>query len=70
MDVNPVVDRITIYPVKSLDGISLQKAQIGNGGCLVHDREYAILDSNGKFVNGKSNERCIYSDQQLILNVK
>lgn len=57
MDVNPVVDRITIYPVKSLDGISLQKAQIGNGGCLVHDREYAILDSNGKFVNGKSNER-------------
>ena len=57
MDVNPVVDRITIYPVKSLDGISLQKAQIGNGGSLVHDREYAIIDSNGKFVNGKSNAR-------------
>ncbi len=57
MDVNPVVDRITIYPVKSLDGISLQRAEIGNGGCLVHDREYAIIDSNGKFVNGKSNAR-------------
>ena len=57
MEVNPVVDRITIYPVKSLDGISLQKAQIGNGGSLVHDREYAIIDSNGKFVNGKSNAR-------------
>ncbi len=55
MDINPVVDRITIYPVKSLDGISLQKAQIGNGGSLVHDREYAIIDNNGKFVNGKSN---------------
>jgi uncharacterized protein len=55
VEVNPVVDRITIYPVKSLDGISLQKAQIGNGGSLVHDREYAIIDSNGKFVNGKSN---------------
>ena len=55
MDVNPVVDRITIYPVKSLDGISLQKAQIGDGGCIVHDREYAIISSNGKFVNGKSN---------------
>ena len=55
MQTNPVVDRITIYPVKSLDGISLQKAQIGNGGCLQHDREYAIIDSNGKFVNGKSN---------------
>ncbi len=57
MDVNPVVDRITIYPVKSLDGISLQSAQIGNGGCLVHDREYAMIDSYGKFVNGKSNAR-------------
>jgi uncharacterized protein YcbX len=57
MDINPVVDRITIYPVKSLDGISLQKAQIGNGGCLVHDREYAIINSHGKFVNGKSNAK-------------
>lgn len=55
MDKNPVVKCITIYPVKSLDGISLQKAQIGNGGCLMHDREYAICDSNGKYINGKSN---------------
>jgi uncharacterized protein len=55
MQINPIVNRITIYPVKSLDGILLQKAQIGNGGCLMHDREYAIIDSNGKFVNGKSN---------------
>ena len=56
MQGNPVVDTITIYPVKSLDGISLQQAQIGNGGCLVHDREYAIVDSNGKFVKGKNND--------------
>lgn len=55
MEIKPVVDRITIYPVKSLDGVLLQKAQIGNGGSLLHDREYAIIDSNGKFVNGKSN---------------
>jgi uncharacterized protein YcbX len=56
MNSNPVVDRITIYPVKSLDGICLQQVQIGNGGSLVHDREYAICDSNGKFVKGKNNE--------------
>lgn len=56
METNPVVDRITIYPVKSLDGTSLQKAQIGNGGSLVHDREYAIIDSNGKYVKGKNND--------------
>ena len=56
MQANPFVDTITIYPVKSLDGISLQKAQIGNGGCLMHDREYAIVDSIGKFVKGKNND--------------
>ncbi|HMK04382.1 MAG TPA: MOSC N-terminal beta barrel domain-containing protein [Ferruginibacter sp.] len=55
LDIQPIVTRITIYPVKSLDGISLQKAQVGKGGCLLHDREYAILDSNGKFINGKAN---------------
>lgn len=56
MHTNPVVEKISIYPVKSLDGISLQKAQIGNGGSLLHDREYAIIDSNGKFVKGKNND--------------
>jgi len=56
MHTNPVVDRITIYPVKSLDGILLEKAQIGKGGSLVHDREYAIMNSNGKFVKGKNND--------------
>lgn len=56
MEINPVVNRITIYPVKSLDGVSLQKAQVGNGGSLVHDREYAIIDRNGKYVKGKNND--------------
>ena len=55
MEINPTVSRITIYPVKSLDGASLKKAQIGNGGCLQHDREYAIQGVNNKFINGKSN---------------
>lgn len=56
MQTNPVVAAITIYPVKSLDEISLQKAQIGNGGCLTHDREYAICKSDGKYVKGKNND--------------
>lgn len=55
MEINPVIKCITIYPVKSLDGIELPKARIGTGGCLEHDREYAIINSNGKYVNGKSN---------------
>ena len=54
MGVNPTVSRITIYPVKSLDGIFVNRAKIGKS-CLLHDREYAILDSNNRFINGKSN---------------
>ncbi len=52
---NPVLSRITIYPIKSLDGHSLQKAIISDGGCLLHDREYAISDAEGNLLIGKSN---------------
>ena len=55
MEVNPLVKNISIYPVKSLDGIALQRAKIGIGGSLMHDREYAMFDANGKYINGKSN---------------
>lgn len=56
MKTEPVLSRITIYPVKSLDGMELQKAVITEGGCLLHDREYAISDEEGNFINGKSNQ--------------
>lgn len=52
---DPILSNITIYPVKSLDGISLQKAVITEGGCLHHDREYALADENGNFIIGKTN---------------
>ena len=55
MKIDPTLSRITIYPVKSLDGIFLQKAMITEGGCLLHDREYAISDENGNFIIGKTN---------------
>lgn len=55
MITDPLISRITIYPVKSLDGISLQKAMITEGGCLLHDREYAMTDDDGNFIIGKTN---------------
>lgn len=55
MNIEPRLSRITIYPVKSLDGITLQKATISEGGCLLHDREYAISDTEGNFIIGKNN---------------
>ncbi|MEO7769196.1 MAG: MOSC N-terminal beta barrel domain-containing protein [Ferruginibacter sp.] len=55
MDIKPTVSRITIYPVKSLDGVSLQESLVGEGGCLLHDREYAIADLDGNLITGKRN---------------
>ena len=55
LKIEPFLSRITIYPVKSLDGMNLQKAAIATGGCLLHDREYALSDEEGNFIIGKSN---------------
>ena len=55
MEDKPTLGRITIYPVKSLDGVDLQRAIISKGGCILHDREYAITDIEGDFIIGKSN---------------
>lgn len=53
MNSSPRISRITIYPIKSLDGIALEKAQIVAGGCLEYDREFAFKNEEGRFVNAK-----------------
>jgi uncharacterized protein YcbX len=45
--------RITVYPVKSLDGVDVSVASIGTSGNLLNDRRYAIVDDQGKYINGK-----------------
>jgi uncharacterized protein YcbX len=47
------LDRITIYPIKSLDGVDVESARLLPSGALEHDRQFAIVDAAGKFVNGK-----------------
>jgi MOSC domain-containing protein len=47
--------RITIYPVKALPGVEVQQATFGERGGLCHDREYALRDQRGNFINGKRN---------------
>jgi len=49
--------RITIFPIKSLDGVSLEAARVTRGGILENDRIYAIFDTAGKVVNGKRTAR-------------
>lgn len=50
---NPVIERITIYPVKSMDGINTDKIEISSGGSLKNDRRFALRNAEGKYVNGK-----------------
>lgn len=45
--------RIVIYPIKSLDGVEVAEARVLDSGALQHDREFAIVDTDGKVVNGK-----------------
>ncbi|WP_310488369.1 MOSC N-terminal beta barrel domain-containing protein [Chamaesiphon sp. VAR_69_metabat_338] len=52
-DIQPKLTQIVIYPVKSLDGIVVDRAQISTGGALEFDRRWAIVDAGGKVVNAK-----------------
>ena len=51
------LSRITIFPIKSLDGVTLNEAAITAGGILEHDREFAIFDAEGRVINGKRTPR-------------
>jgi uncharacterized protein len=51
------LERIEIFPIKSLDGLCLTESSINEGGILEHDRVYAIFDDDGAVVNGKRTAR-------------
>ena len=53
----PFLSGITIYPVKSLDGLGLSEATVLPGGALMHDRRWRLVDSEGAVVNAKKNTR-------------
>ncbi|NEP14512.1 MAG: MOSC domain-containing protein [Symploca sp. SIO2C1] len=53
----PYIAQILIYPIKSLDGIAVTKAKVLKSGALEHDRQFAIVDEQGRFVNGKRNSK-------------
>jgi uncharacterized protein YcbX len=53
----PYIARILLYPIKSLDGVAVTQAKILQSGVLEYDREFAIIDEQGRFVNGKRNSK-------------
>lgn len=50
------VSRIRIYPIKSLDPVELQEAEVGTHS-LRYDREFAMITRDGRFMNGKRSGR-------------
>jgi uncharacterized protein YcbX len=53
----PTLDRITLYPVKSLDGIDVESARVLPAGALEHDRRWRLVDMEGRVINAKRNDR-------------
>ncbi|WP_103666705.1 MOSC domain-containing protein [Pseudanabaena sp. BC1403] len=47
------LSKILIFPIKSLDPIALDAVEISDGGALKGDREFAMFDKNGKYINAK-----------------
>jgi uncharacterized protein YcbX len=53
----PHLSRILIYPIKSLEPVSVQEISVLKSGALAGDRALALFDADGKFVNGKRHSR-------------
>lgn len=49
----PHLAGIRIYPIKSLDPAKLRTVPVLPSGALTHDREWALRDAEGRFVNAK-----------------
>jgi hypothetical protein len=49
----PALDRITLYPVKSLDGVAVAEARVLPSGGLENDRRWRLVDLDGRVVNAK-----------------
>jgi uncharacterized protein YcbX len=47
------LNQIWVYPIKSLPGVSVNQSEILPAGGLLHDREFALFDGEGKVVNAK-----------------
>lgn len=56
-DTYPYVSKLLIYPIKALDGVAVERVTLLASGALQQDREWAMVDDSGHFVNGKRNNR-------------
>lgn len=54
----PTLERILVYPVKSLDPHdTLERVEVRPDGGLSYDRQFAMVDADGEYLNGKNDRR-------------
>ena len=53
---NPTVDELFIYPIKSCGGIRLQSCRVTKRG-LEHDREFMLVDRMNKFISQRTHPK-------------
>ena len=53
----PYVDKLCLYPIKSLDRVDCDHVTVLESGALQGDRTWAFFDQAGTFVNGKRNPK-------------
>jgi len=51
------LEHVRVHPIKSLDPVPVESATVVENGGLEWDRRYAIVDSDGNYVNGKGERR-------------
>ncbi len=70
----PYVSQLLIYPIKSLNSLRVDRVKILPSGALakgdITDRQFAIFDQSGKFVNGKSQKKIHQLQTEFDLNRK
>ncbi|QDU64810.1 hypothetical protein Pan216_57030 [Planctomycetes bacterium Pan216] len=49
----PRLAGITIFPFKSLAGVRVERRPLRSQGALSGDRTYALVDADGRYINGK-----------------
>lgn len=49
----PHIHTITLYPIKSLDGIAVPRAKITENGSLYLDRAFVLINESGRTANAK-----------------
>ena len=49
--------RITLFPIKSLDGVDVETAAVQAAGSLAWDRRFALFGPDGTVIHGKSEPR-------------